>query len=800
MIKMKNLNKISAIICAAALALGITSCTNKELDTNQYSDTAVTLASMAPNPVVRGGALTFYGSNLQNVVSVTIPGVEPITEIEVLEKGKVSSIRVITPVEGPEVGLVTLKTKDGQELTSRSELSYKEGIVFESFEVTTPAYPGDVITLKGDYMYLAHHVIFPGGTEVEIEEEPERHEAKVVIPADAVNGKLIISDNGTVEGLFYSPEDLVMGKPTVKKAAVKNVKVDDVLTVTGQHLEMISYFKFLKNGAEGPETFGVDEFVYGEDGKSITVLVPAQAIDGEFIAVSFQGDEFPAGEIKCTMPTALSAAPNPVKAGEILTVSGKDLDVVEVVNFDGGAGAGFTLKDGKLEITVPVTAKEGDVTLVHANGNTVTVPFTLVVPEITGIAPLELYAGDEDVVVTGTDLDLVIKATIGTKEAAIKEITETKIVLATDVTSVGGKIKLDLANGSQIVSEDEVVMLYHSKVIVTERPAAQHIGEEVVLKGTNMDLVESIFVGEQKVTKYSLRTADEIRFIMPWLKIGSYELKFVLYDGDEEVQADPIEVLLERLFTTFYEGSEAVAWNEVAILTADQVATLPLGSLLVINYTVMDPIPDGYTQIRMIGAGWSFNPEGSPVYQFDPAGSGIQPGEDGVITLTVDADLKSNYVNGISLTGNGCIITKAEGIQDISQEVTVFEGPCDMTWGDDGRFGLAYEFFKDLTPGAQLIFYIEHTKDWGQIQINDGWWATSYNFAEIGGSYIKTDIIGTETRVVLTLDAENLAIAQTNIGDYAGLVAGTKYASPSGKYSFVLQGSDMRVLSIAVLQ
>lgn len=800
MIKMKNLNKISAIICAAAFALGITGCATKELDTNQYSDTAVTFASMAPNPVVRGGALTFYGSNLENVASVIIPGVDPITEIEVLEKGKVSSIRVITPVEGPEVGVVTLKTKDGQELVSKSELTYKEGIVFQSFEVKSPAYPGDVITLKGDYMHLSHHVIFPGGTEVEVEEGAERHVAKVVIPADAVNGKLIISDNGTVEGLFYSPTDLVMGKPTVTKASVKNVKVDDQLTVSGQHLEMISHFNFLKNGAENPETFGVDEFVCAADGKSITILVPEQAIDGEFKAVSFQGDEFVAGSIKCTMPAGLNATPQPVKAGETLTVSGSNLDVVAKVDFNGAADAAFTLDGGKLKITVPATAKDGDITLYHANGNKVTVPVTLVVPQISEITPLELFAGDEDVIIKGKDLDLVVKASIGTKEAAIKEVSATQLTLGTDVTSVGGKVTLELANGVTVVSEQEVVMKYHSKVIVTERPAAQHIGEEVVLKGTNMDLVESIFVGEQKVTKYSLRTADEIRFLMPWLKIGSYELKFVLYDGDEEVQADPIEVLLERQFTKYYEGSEAVAWNEIAILNADQVAALPLGSLLVINYTVMNPIPDGYTQIRMIGAGWSFNPEGSPIYQFDPAGSGIQPGEDGVITLTVDADLKTNYASGISLTGNGCIITKAEGIKDISQEITVFEGPCDMTWGDDGRFGLAYEFFKDLTPGAQLIFYIEHTKDWGQIQINDGWWATSYNFAEIGGSYIKTDIIGTETRVVLTLDAENLAIAQTNIGDYAGLVAGTKYASPSGKYSFVLQGSDMRVLSIAVLQ
>ena len=99
-----------------------------------------------------------------------------------------------------------------------------------------------------------------------------------------------------------------------------------------------------------------------------------------------------------------------------------------------------------------------------------------------------------------------------------------------------------------------------------------------------------------------------------------------------------------------------------------------------------------------------------------------------------------------------------------------------------------------------MIFYIEHTHEWGQVQINNGWWQDSaYNFAEIGGSYIKTDIIGTATKVELTLDAANLEIAKTQTGDYAGIVAGTPYESPSGRYSFVLQGQDIRITKITIL-
>lgn len=791
---MKNIFKFSALIAGVALLLTATSCANDVLDTNQFPDDAVTLASYGPNPVMRGGTLRFFGSNLEKVTEVSIPGVEPIKDIEVVASGKVAEIRVQVPVEGPEVGYVTLKA-GSTVLTTRSELKYTEPIVFEGFEAKSVNYPGDVVTIKGDYMNLISKVIFAGGEEVAVEEGSTRKETKVVIPSNAVTGKIILSDGGAIEQLFYSEKDLVIGEPTVSANAAATLKAGASITVKGEYLNMINRVVFPT--AEGT----VDTpFEVSGDNKTISFTLPATAIDGQYTLVSFAEKSYKGGEVETVVPTELVPTSEPVKAGKTFTIAGKDLDLVVSLSFENATNAAFSYNNGKITVTVPETAKDGKVTLGLENGKTVETAITLVHPTITSVSPAELYAGDEPVVVEGTDLDLIVSAKIGAKDAVIAEKSETSLTLATEVTSVGGAVVLTLANGETLTSEESVVMKYHSKVILTSRPAGQHIGEEVVLKGSNMDLVETIYVGDAKVTKYALRTADEIRFLMPWAKVGSYELKFVLFDGDEEIQADPIEVLLERQFTTYYEGSEKLAWNEVKILSSDQIAALAIGQTLVINYTVMDPIPDGYTQIRMIGGGWSFNPEGSPIYQFDPVASGVKAGEDGVITITVDADLKSNYAGGLSLTGNGCIITKGEGISEISQEVTVFEGPCDMSWGDDGRFGLAYEYFKDLNPGAKLIFYIEHTHDWGQIQINDGWWNAGFNFAEIGGSYIKTDIIGTATRIELTLDDANLAIAKSNLGGYAGLVAGTKYASPSGQYSFVLQGSDMRILSIAVLQ
>lgn len=722
--------KISAILCAAALALGIIGCTPKELDTNQYSDDAVTLASFGPNPVVRGAQLRFFGSNLQNVVEVSVPGIDPITDIELVQGGKVSEIRVSVPVEGPEVGIVSIKTKDGKVIKTLSELTYTEGIVFDSFTAPATAYPGDVITLKGDYMHHAHHVTFEGGESAAVMEGATRHEAKVVIPATAVTGKIILSDGAQVENLFYSEKELVIGKPSVNKLAKKNVKVNDELVITGAHLEMISHFIFTK----GEESAVLDEFVIGENFKNLTVSVPDFATDGEFKAVSFAGDEFVAGEIACIMPTSLVVT-NVPKAGESLVITGKDLDVVTKVDFKGAEDASFSLKDGALEAVVPGKAVDGAVTLFHANGNKVEAEYTLVVPAISAVAPLELYAGDEPVKVSGSNLDLVVKAFIGAKEVEIDAAsTDKELTLNTTVSSVGGKVKLVLENGVEVLSEESVTMNYHSLVIVTSRPAGQHIGQEVILQGENMNLVESIYIGQEKVTKYAIRKDDEIRFLMPWCKVGSYELKFVLYSGDVEVQPDPIEVLLEQDIQTIWEGSHAPgAWGagmQALAWGGFDWSKVSAGTQLIVYFTI-DPAKTYDPVMRAGNGSWAALPSWLKLPGADGEGN-VPVKEDGYLAITLTAADLDQLQNkgGLVICGAWFIVNKVQLITDISQETTIWEGEAVAdNWADQPYLlsdGGAEFKANGVTAGTLVRFYVTPMEAAWKLQIVEGHWGDTY--------------------------------------------------------------------------
>ena len=157
---MKKIFNISALLAMCLMVFS--GCQEELVSTDQYDDSAVVLQAYGPQPVMRGGELRFVGSNLDKVVEIHIPGVDPITDITVVSSGVPSEIRVIVPKDGPEPGLVTLKTSDGTEIVTKTELTYEEPILIESFAPMTVA-AGDVLTIKGDYFNLIHEVIFSDG-------------------------------------------------------------------------------------------------------------------------------------------------------------------------------------------------------------------------------------------------------------------------------------------------------------------------------------------------------------------------------------------------------------------------------------------------------------------------------------------------------------------------------------------------------------------------------------------------------------------------------------------------------------
>ena len=810
---MKNIFKYSILLTLCSL-VGLVSCTHEELSTDQFSDDAVVFGAFAPNPVVRGAELRIMGSNLDKVVEVQIPGSEPITDIEVISSGRVSEIRVITPSAGAEdasvTGPVVIIDKAGNAYKSKSDITFTEGIVLDSFSPAT-AMPGDVVTVKGDYLYNVQQVVLGGGVYVTGEQitEKSRRELKFIVPSNAVTGPVTIGDvdeNNNPDGLIPnnvpSKDVLTIGDPTVKAVDRGMLKAGAEITVEGTYLDMIAKAAFrvttpaAEEGAEPAIADTEVDFALAKDNKSVKVVLPATVVEGEIVLTSFAGKDFKAGAYTTVIPTEVAiAAETRYKAGLNAVVTGKDLDLVTGATL-GETALDYVYADNAITFAIPAAAVDGAVTLKLANGKTVdTEAIELVKPVITAVAPLELYAGDEPVVVTGEDLDLVVSATLGGRAEEIEVAADGKTVeVATTVSSVAGKVVLALQNGVTVESTDEVKVNYHSLVIVTEMPAKQHIGQEVVLKGSNYDLVENIFIGDVKVTKYLLRTAEEVRFIMPWNKVGMYNIEFHLYNGDVETVATPIEVQLELQTIVLWEGDFTIgSWNgnqDLAYGAYDWSQAKP-GDILQIIGEPVKPDADWWCLSLRVGYDWK-NLNGVPG-QYDNCTS---------VEVKLTKEIIDHLVDqgGLILTGQDYKFSKISLIREISQEITVYEGPTALTWGDDGRFGLAMNYFEGLNAGAKMIIYFSQTDAWGQVQFNDGWWKNDVvSFPELGGAYLNTDNAGGKdvTKMELTLTQELLDHIKATAGDYWG--TNSDYHNGDTRVAFVIQGSDWIIEKITVL-
>ena len=812
---MKNIFRYS-ILLALCSFVGLVSCAPEELSTDQFSDDAVVFGAFAPNPVVRGAELRIVGSNLDKIVEVQIPGSEPITEIEVVASGRVSEIRVVTPAVGAEdasvTGPVVIVDNAGNTYKSKTDITFTEGIVIESFSPAT-AMPGDVVTVKGDYLYNVQQVVLNNGVYVTGDQitEKSRRELKFIVPSNAVTGPVTIGDvdeNNNPEGLIPnnvpSKTELVIGDPTVKAADRGMLKAGAEITVQGEYLDMIAKAAFrvttpaAEEGAEPTVADTEVDFVLAEDNKSVKVALPATVVEGEIVLTSFAGKEFKAGAYTTVIPTEIAiAAESRYKAGLNAVVTGKDLDLVTKAELAGTA-LEFGYADNKVTFAIPSKAVDGTVVLTLANGKTVaTEAIELVKPTITEMTPLELYAGDENITVKGTDLDLIVAAALGGREAEFEYANE-EIIVKTALTSVSGKVALTLDNGVVVESADEVKVNYHSLVIVTEMPAMQHIGQEVVLKGSSFSLVENIFIGDVKVTQYSLRTDDEVRFLMPWNKAGMYNLSFHLFSGDVETVATQIEVGLELDIKTIWEGEASLVWSGMQDLAwgGYDWSTVKPGTVLTAYFTLHEA---DYWQVRFANGSWASIPSGVEIASGLGQGDGNIPMTAGAtyyaIKLTAaDIDMLVNQ-GGLVMTGANYTLTKLTLTSEISQEVTLWEGELIADdWGNqpyalsDGGAELQQA---GAQPGQVVYFYFEQIgADPWKVEIVEGHWGPTYrsicavgNDTE-GGKFTEYDLDANGGKYGLTLTQEMLDAAYA-AGGWGGV--------------FVLNGDNTKCTKITLL-
>ena len=425
---MNKIYKFSAwwMVCLILLSsLTFTACDTNDLDTNQYKG-GISLNVFGPSPVLRGGELRFLGCGLDQVASVLIPGCDAITDIQLISA---EEIRVIVP-QTALPGYVTLMLRNGESIVTKTQLTYSEPVSIESFSPESVR-PGDVLTIKGEYLNLMHQVIFAENVivsdEVIAEEETTeaaskflkhtRNEIQVRVPEEAQSGKIILSDGAEIPNRLYSEVELQVVLPSVTEVAdYNNIKPGAIMTVTGENFDLVKEVR-MENG----ETM---LFTYSAEQKALTFTIPRGAVNGPIYVVPASGVLVQVAEIKM-------ATPEDVKAQE-----GKNMDMIAAVLFPGVEKAvePTSLSETEVKVVVPGEAQSGMIQLVLTSGETIS---SL---ELTVTAPKYCHIADENVLKTNDYFvgeDMVVDV-VNIGELAEVQVAGTKV----NYTSSGSQLTI----------------------------------------------------------------------------------------------------------------------------------------------------------------------------------------------------------------------------------------------------------------------------------------------------------------------------------------------------------------------
>ena len=730
---MKKIFKLSAILALCATVAGLGSCTDTEFDPNPMGGD-IAFLGMAPNPVMRGGALNIMGCNLDKVKEVQFAGDVTVSEFVDLKKGsRIDTLIVVVPLEGPAVGKVNIVTKDGITLTSHSNLEFTEPIEIASFSPAT-VLSGDVLTFTGEYLNDVKEVIFSGDNVYSVEfQSQSRHELKVVVPAAAVTGPVILSDvneiddQNSIPNHIYTQTNLVVDKPTVTTAEKATYKSGDVITVNGAHLDMIKTVD-LAGAADV-------QFTLAKDAKSFTFNLPPSATDGHITLTSYAGDTFDAGEIETVTVTELAikslAEDNRYKAGCKVEITGSDLDLVTKVEFT-GAEAFWSISEGKIEATQPESAKDGVITVTLASGKQAFTPEIVVVkPVVTGVDKTDAVAGNGKIVVSGDDLDLVTGVTIGTKAKTFIPC-EFEFVTDEESGAVSASVSipanaytgvLTLTSASGYSSETEAITVTYDEAVSINFDAPEFgLGTNISLTGKNLMKIEQIFIKGKKVTDFAVRTDAALSFAIPdKIGPGVYRLDLVLVDGTELTWSVPFTITAPFTETFFWEGSIDLSDGSQPYLGADGAlaGSLEVGDLIRVYFT----IPGDGWWFEIFAGHWD-----GMLFKATP--DNVEP-DAGYCVFEVTEENIGQLTSvggwgGVLVVQGNVTVTGASVIHFGAAEkrTVIWEGSSTVTWSGGAVTALSWGGYEWSTvqPGTKLSVVYTIDDPEGCIRFGNGSW------------------------------------------------------------------------------
>jgi len=606
----------------------------------------------------------------------------------------------------------------------------------------SPALRGSELTFIGKNLDKVTSVILPDKIVITDIEVVSTEQIKVIIPQDAKEGYvklLALGDTLRAKTLLTYTEPI-----SISSIAPSSVKAKEILTIEGDYLNLIQKVVF----ADDVEV-GYKEFKTWERGK-IEVEVPREAqtgiivlADTATIPVELKSEI----ELQVVLPSVEKVLDlTNKKPGDIMSVPGKDLDLVESVQLPNEETVEFKVNDNTLSFTLPEGVTDGAIVMVAYSGVKVAianigmaVPTELVATPATGIKDGAV------ITVKGVNMDLVTDVLFAGVEDAVtptsKSTTEIKVTVPEGTTT--GDIILNTASGNTA----SVAITTLKPEIQSYSPASVAAGSDVTIKGKNLDLVASVTFGGGKIVEVTSTSSIDLKVAVP-VDAETGAITLTMKNGETVKGASLTVTKPDFCFIPVLPDPDEV---------------IKSGTILILDVQNADKL----TNVQINGNNTQFIIQGSTLNMFIPSNA------------FGNVDIKL-------ISSNGEVTYTIKVLSSGIVETTIFEGSTLLTWGDGGRVFVSDSAFDNVPAGAILKFYFIQNDNWGQIQINNGQWG-ELSLSGLGNSaYINTDTLGdksiTEYEVVLTQDDIDTIKDKVRDG-----------------YSIILQGSDFTVTKISVI-
>ena len=613
-------------------------------------------------------------------------------------------------------------------------------------------------------------------------------------------------------GIFLLPScetDEINTTPTLQSFGPSPALRGGELRFIGQNLNQVTSIIF--PGITGG-TIEVNEISVIND-REIKVVIPQDAGVGIIVLNTS------VGEIKTITPltfsepiTISSVTPLNIKAGEILTIEGDYLNLINrVIFFEDIAVEVDDFLPGqnrtKLQVKIPAEAQTGKIII--SNGEEI--PIEVYSDETINIAlpsvdePIDLSDKKPgDVIdIEGENMDLVTILLLPNGEEIDFEIIESeegeiiRFILPDNMTE--GTVKAVPASGVEVIIA-YVGMALPEDVVATPNTKLRS-GDLITFEGKNMELITSItFPGIEEDVDPESQTDTEITVTMPEEAISG---NILLNTGSGMFVEVPIETL-KPIFNSYQNNSVSLGGDVVikgenldlvskVVFTGGGETDVISGSSTEI--TVVMPTMNTETGIITLymSNGESVEIESltvnAPQFAFIPilpgeddelqkGGTvmtiGIQNGDkltDVLVDLTpvqyiINNDLLyfeipqlGNSNSKVTLVStNGEITYNIAFIPATDVEIVIFNNLTDLGSWDEPRVYIgANEFERDIPAEAKMKIYFAQKEEWGQVQINDGHWSNDgIHFPEIDGATLNSDHLENKNvkEISLTLTPE----------------------------------------------